>query len=295
MRQTIKSTAFLLAAMAMGYLGGLLSQTTHKAAAQAPAAPPAVIQAQRFELVDAAGKVRGSFGMNGANPCINLYDVAGKRRGAFAMNGDDPYLGLYDAAEKGRGSFMLVGDTPSIGVYDSKAKPRGLLTMNGEYPELSLYDSDGKSRGRFYLNDHSNANVTLRDGHNIRAGLGYDDDQRPLFMLCDDAGITRSGLDFTKDGNPRLMLNDSAGHGKGVFVVDENNNPSLLLSGDKPQLSLWGQNASVQIGDKDFTTRLQLGYIETVDVATHEKNNTYPLSSIFLFDKEGTVTWHESP
>jgi hypothetical protein len=48
MKQTMKTAAFLLAAMGMGYLGTLLSQTTHRALADTPATPPAVITAQKF-------------------------------------------------------------------------------------------------------------------------------------------------------------------------------------------------------------------------------------------------------
>jgi hypothetical protein len=122
MNQTMKTTALLLAAMGMGYLGGLLSQSTHQASAQPTAAPPAVITAQKFALVDAEGKERGSFSLVNGDPCMILSDAKGEARGAFGMEGDNIALALTDSAGRPRWGIAMLGDKVAMKMCSASGK-----------------------------------------------------------------------------------------------------------------------------------------------------------------------------
>lgn len=94
MREKMQVTGMLIAAMAAGYLGGLMSQD--KTAAVAAVSTPAsaeVVRAKGFELVDAQGKVRGSFTLSKhGEPMLALKDTAGELRGVFGINEGEPGL-----------------------------------------------------------------------------------------------------------------------------------------------------------------------------------------------------------
>ena len=126
MRQIVRTTGFLLAAMAAGYIGSLMGQAERPVAAQghAPAVQD-VVTAKRFELVDANGKERGSF---------------------FLRDDGSPFLVLKDTEGKKRGSFSLVNGQPSLSLSDADGKHRGLLSLGKDgSPHLSLTDADGNA------------------------------------------------------------------------------------------------------------------------------------------------------
>jgi len=157
MKQTMKTAALLLAAMGMGYLGGLLSQTNHPAGAVEQPVVKEIVRAKAFELVDAEGQTRGQFFMkNDGNPALFLYDAAGKRRGAFSIMKDgNPDLCLSDAMGKTRGLFFVKSDgNPALCLYDAAEKTRGVFGGVAKEcnPVLYLYDTAGKARGLFGMN-----------------------------------------------------------------------------------------------------------------------------------------------
>ena len=74
----------LTLSLAAGLLGGLLSRYVTPTNAQAQAAAPAEIRAQKFTLVDQNGTVCGVFAVvdnplrKGGNPVIQLLDIGGR-------------------------------------------------------------------------------------------------------------------------------------------------------------------------------------------------------------------------
>ena len=74
----------LILSLAAGLLGGLFSRYVSPATAQAQAAAPSEIRAQKFTLVDQNGTVRGTFAVvdnplrKGGYPVIQLFDIGGR-------------------------------------------------------------------------------------------------------------------------------------------------------------------------------------------------------------------------
>ena len=194
MNQTIKTAAILLAAMGMGYLGGLLSQTTHKAtAAETHAGPSKVITAQRFQLVDSAGKERGEFSLDKyGTPSLDMLDSDGKIRGSFGMAfGDNPNsfpcLSLHDSTGKAGWQCSVIGDSPSLFMMDSTGQVRGEFSTGDHGPHLTLYDSAGTAREMVMLN-HDNPGLMLCDEAGKVRGMISLFDDTPVFGSIDKAG-----------------------------------------------------------------------------------------------------------
>ncbi len=157
MRETTRTTILLLAAMGAGYLGGLLSQTTHRAAAQAPQpAVQDVIRTKKLELVDDSGRMRGVFTVNDIGPSLILADSEGRTRGYFGLDYKGPFLYLADAGGKTRGEFRLTDRGPSLGLWDKEGTERAMLGVeslqpvrsgepnNREESSLVLFDIQGR-------------------------------------------------------------------------------------------------------------------------------------------------------
>ena len=101
-RERTRLTGILLAAMAAGYAGGLISQANTKAApANTAPATSEVPRAKRFEVIDSAGKLRGVFATLKGEPALELVDSAGKLRGVFATIKGETALELADLARQG--------------------------------------------------------------------------------------------------------------------------------------------------------------------------------------------------
>ncbi len=124
--------------------------TPAEAAGQAKSDVPDVIRAQRFELVDAQGRVRGALGMGrfGDTPGIRLYDAKGQARVVLNVHpSGDPSLTLLD--DKGH---LRVG----LGCH-----------------HLTLYDEEGQWRAQLSLSHNDRAHLTLFDKRGQRrAALG---------------------------------------------------------------------------------------------------------------------------
>ena len=73
----------LTLSLAAGLLGGLFSRYVSPTPAQAQTAAPTEIRAQKFNLVDQNGTVRGVFAVDnpvqrGGHPVIKLFDIGGR-------------------------------------------------------------------------------------------------------------------------------------------------------------------------------------------------------------------------
>ena len=191
MKDKMQVTGMLIAAMAAGYLGGLMSQanTAAVAAGTGPVTSD-VVKAKRFELVDAKGETRGLFtvGKDG-DPILVLYDSAGQVRGGFSTLNGDPMLVLNDSAGQVRGLFG---------------------TLNGD-PMLVLNDSAGQVRGSFGVDKDGDPKLALRDSAGKRRGELGTVAGSSMLVLYDSAGKRRGSFAVDKDGDPMLCLRDSAG------------------------------------------------------------------------------------
>lgn len=102
--------------------------------AERMAAPPDVVQAHRFELVDRDGRVRGVFGeLPNPDPStasifgLTLYDVGGRRRAYFSLDDMGPNL-VFDSG--GNNVLQLgvnddVPDATQVGAYAFAADGSG--------------------------------------------------------------------------------------------------------------------------------------------------------------------------
>jgi len=110
---------------------------------------PELIRAQKFELVDAEGRVRieMSMGVNGQAPGIRLLDEKGQRCAALSLL-PDGRPGLLFLDEKGRGGAKLsleADGRPILWLNDEKRKVRAALGLGPDgSPGLLLCDWEGE-------------------------------------------------------------------------------------------------------------------------------------------------------
>jgi hypothetical protein len=103
-----------------------------------------VVRARRFEVVDAAGKVRAVMEVRPqGSPSLVLSDTAGKIQAALL----DSQLSFYGLAGQIQAMLSPQEDgTPNLLFVDAKGKPRAMLYLLSEdgRPRLSLHDQAGK-------------------------------------------------------------------------------------------------------------------------------------------------------
>jgi hypothetical protein len=120
------------------------------AAGQAKTAAPKVVRAQKFEVVDAQGRVRATLGLlPDGSPSLELTDEQGKTRAQLSLYSDgSPYLGLQDAKLMPHAMLGVRSDgSPYLGLQDAKLKTRAELSLDsGGRPSLALSDEQGKTR-----------------------------------------------------------------------------------------------------------------------------------------------------
>lgn len=102
--------------------------------AEPMAAPPDVVQAHRFELLDRDGRVRGAFGeLPNPDPLsprifgLTLYDVAGNRRAYFSLDDIGPSL-VFDSGGNNVLQLGVADDAPDalrVGAYAFAADASG--------------------------------------------------------------------------------------------------------------------------------------------------------------------------
>ena len=106
-------------------------------------AAPDVVQAQRFELVDAEGELRARLSVAPTiGPSLFLYDDRGQVRVRLRLTRDGcPSLELWDEEGKG-GAAVFVGteDNPTVMLRTSDGVAHAELSANA----LALYDETAK-------------------------------------------------------------------------------------------------------------------------------------------------------
>jgi len=224
MRRLVETTILLLAAMATGYLGSLLGQNNHPVQAQIPLpAVQEVVRANRFELVDTKGRLRGSFASgNDGSITLCLNDSAGKSSVALGVTAENiPLVALTDMAGKTRMTLgVRAGGGPGMWLVDAAGKIRSAIAVedNGA-PSLALYDTAGTVRGLLAVGTDGSPALKMHDAAGrIRGQFAIATDGIP--------GIATEGM-------PGISLYDSAGKLRGVFAVISDNEGAALGMYDK--------------------------------------------------------------
>jgi hypothetical protein len=194
-----------------GFLGGRL------------AAPPAaaVLQAQRFQLVDQNGRLRGQlgvgpqgvarlalFGQNGAMPLVSL---AADSRGGANLTLDDNqgqtavvlttepqgprWVALYYQGRPRLGLEVHQQGQPAVNLYDQDHRLISLgLTPQGD-PHLTFYGQSNKAALNLISRKDGDRNLTISGENGMpRLVLGLKKDQKAGLGLFDRQGKTRVAL-----------------------------------------------------------------------------------------------------
>lgn len=82
------------------------------------ATPQWKVEAERFVLKDADGKVRAELGMAGHGPLLALYDEDGARRAVFGIAERGPGIFFLDAIQKRRVALGVVEKGPVLVLFD---------------------------------------------------------------------------------------------------------------------------------------------------------------------------------
>ena len=149
----MKSKLMVLAMVAAGFVGGMLSQwlfSGQRAAYAQPMYPTTqpvakVFRAERFEVVDRNGTIRAVMGMRLGWPGLALFDKDGMLRAVLAVDND--VAGLRLTNEKGRDRACLIAreNAAGLALHDKDGKERAALAVNADgSPGLTLLDKDGK-------------------------------------------------------------------------------------------------------------------------------------------------------
>jgi hypothetical protein len=220
-----------------GFLGGRL------AAPPAPVATPAaeagaVVQAQDFQLVDQAGRVRGRlgveahgaarltlFGLDGTLPRVSL--GATPQGGAELELGDDQHqnavalkadqgaqnLALYHEGKLRLGLEVQKNGEAAVNFYDKGHRLITLgLTTQGD-PHLTFYGEAQKAALEMVSKKNGDRSLNLLGKNGTpRVVLGLKNDQKAALGLFDPKGKTRvalmdePSLILLKDGKPVRAL-----------------------------------------------------------------------------------------
>lgn len=194
-----------------GFLGGRL------------AAPPvaAVLQAQRFQLVDQNGRVRGQlgvgpqgvarlalFGQDGAAPLVNL--TADPQRGANLTLDDNKgqtavvlttepqgprWVALYYQGKPRLGLEVQNQGEPAVNLYDQDNRLISLGLTNQGDPHLTFYGEADQAALDLISRKDGDRNLTISGTNGMpRVVLGLKKDQKAALGLFDRQGKTRVAL-----------------------------------------------------------------------------------------------------
>ena len=131
-----------------------------------------VVRAERFEVVDAEGRVRAGLGLPAPPAAANL------PRAPYAVD-----------------ALAVLDGSPGLTLRDEKGKTRaGLMVSDDGSPSLMLLDETGKARAMLVV-DHDGVGIALGgERGKQRALLGVSSDSGPVLQLRDDKGWVRAAL-----------------------------------------------------------------------------------------------------
>jgi len=230
------------------------------------------VEAEKFVLKDASGKVRAEMGPRDDLMGLSIYDENGKRRGIFAVRPDGwGELGFLDQDEKYRATLKAQDDQVVLLFSDAKGGNAMLLTAGGS-PILSLADKKGKSTAWLQAVSGQPMLMLTDEEKKVDATLSLLHGWARLSLSSNEKGDATLGIGMmVGDGSPYLNLSGKDSKGAAILEL-EKGSPSLTLS------------------DENGKARAVLGHtaLEVERTGTVEQR---PALSLVLFDKEGKVIW----
>src|SRR3954464_6870780 len=134
--------ALTLLAVAAGLGAALVSIG---AARREPA--PKVVEAQSFNLVDAAGKVRATLLATEAGPRLRFLDAQGKNRVSIGCeDGGAAFVTLLDATEQPRLLCVASDSQTLLQTFAASHEARAGIGMQGDASGVQLFDAKGHER-----------------------------------------------------------------------------------------------------------------------------------------------------
>ncbi len=104
------------------------------------------IRAQRFVMVDTAGRTRATLTVFEGEPGLALWDEAGRPRARLSIFEGDPWIGLFDEEGKPRATLHLSEGEPILSFQDEAGEARAALHLVAGAPGLRLFDAAGQIR-----------------------------------------------------------------------------------------------------------------------------------------------------
>jgi hypothetical protein len=172
------------------------------------------IEAERFVLKDANGRMRADLGMdkNGGVRFV-LYDENEKQRLNAASFNEGPGLALFDENGAVRFSVSQSNRGPSLVFNDENQKPRTVMRLFKEGPGIAFLDEKENDRMVLSLTKANGAALDMLEAKNqLLVSLRARDTLKGLVM-------------FDDSGRPRAAIVDSAAKGPRIELLDENDQP----------------------------------------------------------------------
>jgi hypothetical protein len=235
---------------------GLLGQAAPPRTTPARPAPPGrAVEAERFVLRDARGRVGAVLGWADDGPRLALYDAAGQPRAALDVGASGaPRLTLLDADGRTLRAALLIGPdgAPGLALFDAAARPRLAVALfaergraragggrRGPVPAVAVYDETGAFRATLGLLAGDVAGLDLADGRGgVRIALGVQPDGAPGLVLRDADGRGRAALAVLADGTPALNLNAEDGRARAALTLVTGRGAALALA-DRDGAVVW--------------------------------------------------------
>jgi hypothetical protein len=187
--------------------------------AEPVAQPLPVVQAQRFDLLDANGTLRARLGVDADNDSAGLtvFDSNGQARASIALGGDTAVIQTL-SPQGGRATLSaLPTGVVGVGMVDpSGASRAGIGLASDGNPVVEV----GRN-----LQSQPSARVQLTDLPDGTVGLG----------LVDQSGRPRAGLALAADGTPGLLLLDASSRPRVVAGLGADGTPTLRLQNEAGQ------------------------------------------------------------
>ncbi len=229
--------------LAMAFVGGVVGQWLflgRPALAQGGQAQgPVTVTAERFELVDEAGNLRGLFHVDEGVSALILHDDASRPRIGLGVQAKGP---------------------SAVCILDTAGQIRAACGEDAGRYGVSVYDANGQMRGRFgYLDELDSAVLAMYSAADEPRVMLQGSADTPALMLLDGVGRPRVALGVTPTG-AGVFLYDLQGTTRGGLtylnradgVSLEFNSPTrtprvvLRASEDTPELSLYDADGEMR-------------------------------------------------
>lgn len=153
---------------------------------------PEVVEAQRFVLRDASGKIRAELSAAEDGTWLLFHGPHGEVRVALGVHADGE---------------------PALHLCDGNATSRaGLSRLSDGAWALVLAGPDAKGRvGLTVESDGATAVMLIGPDREVRAQLVVDSDGTPSLVLWDREGNPRTVMEVRRDGTPAFALYDKYG------------------------------------------------------------------------------------